>query len=296
MVEDGAGWWRMGEVISSPQVAMMASATSSNETERPSSAASVVSLLPAPGSRLTNRTISCDPPSKTEPCCRNARPSRTWAEPTSLRPPTRTSPPTGAAKQGPGRPRERHGGSKRYSRRKARPVRAASARRAASMAMLTAPGWPPGSKIPSHCNGAVSSVGGERIRFDRGTHADEVAVAEGAVHAAHRRPHLVRSRRDGGEGGALARIWAVPRVGDDVFQRVRCIREQVVAARLRPVLHLADLLADRDQRVAEAVQLFLRLALCGLDHQGARDRERDRRRMEAVVDDALRDVVHLDPG
>src|SRR5438132_500514 len=62
------------------------------------------------------------------------------------------------------------------------------------------------------------------------------------------------------------------------------------------VLHLADLLADRDQRVAETIQLFLRLALGGLDHQGAGDWERDRRWMEAVIDDALRDVLHLDAG
>src|SRR5436853_7101915 len=124
--------------------------------------------------------------------------------------------------------------------------------RPAYMAMFPASGRPPWSKFHSHSNAAACSVGGERIRFYRWTHADEVAVAESAVHAAHRRPHLVRPRPDGGEGGALARIRAVPRVGDDVFQRVRCIREQVVAARLRPVLHLADLLADRDQRVAEA--------------------------------------------
>src|SRR6266550_1823592 len=92
------------------------------------------------------------------------------------------------------------------------------------------------------------------------------------------------------------RIRPIPRVGDDVFQGVRRIREQVVAAGLRPVLHLADLLADRDQRVAETIQLFLRLALGGLDHQGAGDRERDRRWMEAVIDDALRDILHLDAG
>ena len=50
-------------------------------------------------------------------------------------------------------------------------------------------------------------------------------------------------------------------------------------------------LADRDHRVDEAVDLAAVLRLRRLDHQRARDRERHRRRVEAVVDEPLGDVV-----
>src|SRR5882724_3299235 len=72
--------------------------------------------------------------------------------------------------------------------------------------------------------------------------------------------------------------------------------EQVVFPLGDPGLDLANLFPDRNQRVAEAVELLLRLTFGGLDHQRARYRERDRRRMEAVIDDALRDVFYVHPG
>src|SRR5207247_3187507 len=92
------------------QAATMAAATSANDTGRLRTADSVVSLLPAPCSLLTRRTISCDPSSRIEPCCSKAVPSRNWAEPTSLRPSTSTSPPTDVAKQGLGWSRVIEGG------------------------------------------------------------------------------------------------------------------------------------------------------------------------------------------
>ena len=61
-----------------------------------------------------------------------------------------------------------------------------------------------------------------------------------------------------------------------------------------PASTLRDLGADRDHRVAEAVELVERLALGRLDHQRAGDREAQRRRVEAVVDQALGDVFGAD--
>ena len=49
-------------------------------------------------------------------------------------------------------------------------------------------------------------------------------------------------------------------------------------------------LADRDESVAEAVELRLGLGLGGLNHERTGDRPRHRRRVETVVHQALRDV------
>src|SRR5256714_1407144 len=60
---------------------------------------------------------------------------------------------------------------------------------------------------------------------------------------------------------------------------------------------LLCLARDGEHRVTECVQRFLRLGLRRLDHQrlGDDQREVDRRRMEAVVHQALRDVEGRDP-
>src|SRR3546814_17718284 len=59
-------------------------------------------------------------------------------------------------------------------------------------------------------------------------------------------------------------------------------------------LDRGDLPADRDHGVAEAVDLALGLALGRLYHQGVGHRERHGRRVEAVVDEALGDVLDGD--
>src|SRR5256886_17149074 len=89
---------------------------------------------------------------------------------------------------------------------------------------------------PADSEGINPSISRKRVRVHRRTHADQVPVAEGAVHAAHRRPDLVRSRRDGGGGGALACVRAGPRVGNDVFLRGPRIPAQGVVRPARSVL------------------------------------------------------------
>ena len=72
------------------------------------------------------------------------------------------------------------------------------------------------------------------------------------------------------------------------------VLEHVVVAIGLAGLDLTNLLADRDQRIHKPIQLALRLALRGLDHQRARHGERDRRRMESVVDQPLGDILDID--
>ena len=135
-----------------------------------------------------------------------------------------------------------------------------------------------------------------RVVLHRGTHADQVAVTVGAIHAAHRRPQLGCTCRGDGEASALPGVGVMPLVCRHHLEGVRGMLEQIVLPVGRAVLDVADLLSNGNQRVTEPVQLLFRLALRRLDHHGARNREGDGRWMKAVVDDPLGDVLHLDPG
>mmetsp|Transcript_15495 Transcript_15495/g.27429 ORF Transcript_15495/g.27429 Transcript_15495/m.27429 type:complete len:263 (-) Transcript_15495:973-1761(-) len=115
--------------------------------------------------------------------------------------------------------------------------------------------------------------------------------------------HVVNTRGGGpelgllhpvrGEGSHLARVGLVPSVSHHLRCGVRRIHQRVVVCGPLPTFHLADLLANGDEGVDEAVQLRLALALRGLDHERARDGPRHGRRVEAIIDHALRNVLHL---
>ena len=74
---------------------------------------------------------------------------------------------------------------------------------------------------------------------------------------------------------------------------VRGVAQRTVGHRPDAVGHLIDLTADGDHRIAEAIELGERLALSGLDHQRAGDREAHRRSVEAVVDEPLGHVLRF---
>ena len=76
----------------------------------------------------------------------------------------------------------------------------------------------------------------------------------------------------------------------------RPAQRRLLRASSVPVRHLVDLRADGDHRGDEPVDLAQVLGLGRLDHQRARDRERHGRRVEAVVDEPLRDVVDRHAG
>jgi hypothetical protein len=85
-----------------------------------------------------------------------------------------------------------------------------------------------------------------------------------------------------------------PRVGGHFLRGVRRVLQHVVHRVRLAVHHRLNLAADRNQRIAEPVELVLRLALGRLDHHRARHRKRHGRRMEAVVHQPLRDVLFVD--
>ena len=59
---------------------------------------------------------------------------------------------------------------------------------------------------------------------------------------------------------------------------------------------LVELIADGDHRLTEPVEFGQVFALGGLDHQGAGHREAHGGRVEPIVNESFRDVVHRQPG
>jgi len=174
------------------------------------------------------------------------------------------------------RPNERHGGSKWYSRRKASPRAGASARRSRVDRM-----WRPRSGRPdragaqSASKARYASIGGQthtrfRSRRRRRPRGSPTAT-----------PCATASRRRGRR--RASRVYGRSHASAMTSSSVCAHSWSRFLLRAASVLHLADLLADRDQGVGRSGPLFLRLALSGLVSSGCRDWERDRRRMEAVV-------------
>mmetsp|Transcript_6043 Transcript_6043/g.15477 ORF Transcript_6043/g.15477 Transcript_6043/m.15477 type:complete len:216 (-) Transcript_6043:2368-3015(-) len=120
--------------------------------------------------------------------------------------------------------------------------------------------------------------------------AHKVAVAVDVVHTARRRPELGRAEVRQREARLLTRVGVLPVVRGDDVHRVRRVLQHVVVSRVHAILHLLDLLADLDQRVAVPVQLSKVLRLGGLHHDRASHRPRHGRRVEAIVSQALGDV------
>src|SRR5690349_20130385 len=81
-----------------------------------------------------------------------------------------------------------------------------------------APRRPPSPARPpagaAHADAASPSVSGKRVALHRRTYAHQVAIAVGAVYTAHGGPHFVLARPRRGKRRALARIGALPAVGD----------------------------------------------------------------------------------
>src|SRR5262249_3705446 len=112
--------------------------------------------------------------------------------------------------------------------------------------------------------------------------------------SANRWPELVLARPRRRERRLLTAVRVIPRIAKDSRQRMRRVLQRIVVSIGDAELDLLDLFADRDQRIAEPIELRLRLALRRLDHERACNWERDRRRVEAVIHQPLGDVLDLD--
>src|SRR6185369_10723256 len=152
---------------------------------------------------------------------------------------------------------------------------------------------PAGARAPLHGR-ARRFLALELAGFYGHAAAEEVAVAVDVVRTPYRHPVLVLAQGRDRIGGERAWILVRPLVCANHGRRVRSVLERIVLPVHAALLDRADLLADRDHRVAEAVELRLRFALRRLDHERARDGERHRRSVEAVIDEALGNVLDAD--
>src|SRR5215213_2443897 len=131
------------------------------------------------------------------------------------------------------------------------------------------------------------------IRLNWRAAAHQVPVAVGTVDPPDGGPNLVLAYAAGRIRRPLPGIRSIPRIRDDLLQRMRCVGEHIVAAVRTAVLDLSNFLSNGYEGVAKAVELLLGFTLCWLDHQRPRNRERDRWRVKAVIDDPLGNVLHV---
>ena len=120
---------------------------------------------------------------------------------------------------------------------------------------------------------------------------EQLAIAPRVVDLAARRPVLVVASIGAGIRGELSRVLVVPLVGDHLRGGVGRVLQRVVLLVDLAVGDVLNLLANADQRVAEAVQHLLVLRLRRLDHQRAVHGEGHGGRVEAVVHHTLGDLV-----
>src|SRR6201995_3032085 len=121
------------------------------------------------------------------------------------------------------------------------------------------------------------------IRLEGWTCAYQIAIAICVVNPGDRRPVLVDPQPGRRKRRLLPRIGTVPFCPCDCRSRVRGILERVIDAVHLSGLDRGDLLANRDHRPAEPIELVPAMALGGLDHPQPGVRERQCRRVEAEV-------------
>src|SRR6187455_1695538 len=152
-----------------------------------------------------------------------------------------------------------------------------------------------GRKALSH--GCLEEMSGLRrlgVRFHAYAAAHEVAVAVDVVDAADGRPELGSARPLVRERGGLAGVRVRPLGAADHGRSVRGVLQWIVGLVGLTTGDGRHLTMDGDERIAEAVELGLRLALGRLDHERAGDGEGHRRGVIAIVHQALRDVLDLE--
>src|SRR5688500_5969744 len=105
------------------------------------------------------------------------------------------------------------------------------------------------------------------VRIGRRTRAHEIPVAVRALDPRNRWPELGLATPRRRERRALAAVEVRPHCRRHAPERMRRVLEDVVHLVGFARLDLSDLVANRDQGVAEPVQLLLRLAFRRLDHE-----------------------------
>src|SRR5437773_5153155 len=102
---------------------------------------------------------------------------------------------------------------------------------------------------------AVSRIDSSCSRFNRRTRTNQIAVAIRIINSTHGGPEFSFVCPGCWKRGLAARIRVRPLVGAKRLGRVRRVLQCVIVAVGAALFDGADLLTDRDHRVAEAVEL-----------------------------------------
>ncbi|CSL98476.1 Uncharacterised protein [Shigella sonnei] len=85
-------------------------------------------------------------------------------------------------------------------------------------------------------------------------------------------------------------------LGDQFALNVRRVHQRVIFQRPDSGFHLVNFCADSQHRVDKAIQFHFAFRFSRFNHQRTRHRERHRRRVETVVDQALGNIQLADAG
>src|SRR5690606_10314508 len=119
------------------------------------------------------------------------------------------------------------------------------------------------------------------------TATDQIPVAIGRINSSDGWPEFIRFYKRYRIYRLFSSVSMIPSVRQGHSGGMRRVFQHVVGFVCRTVFDFPDFFADRDQSIAEPVQLAQIFRLRRLNHQGTRYGERDRRGMEAIIHQTL---------
>ena len=121
-------------------------------------------------------------------------------------------------------------------------------------------------------------------------------IAECIVDPTHRRPVLVIAQGCDRIGCLCATIDVVPFIGANHVDRVGCMFQRIVIFIHAAFLNFPNFVTNRNHRFTKTIDFFFGFRLGRFDHQCAWNRKVHGRRVKAVIDKPLGNIVDGDAG
>src|SRR5450631_66967 len=126
---------------------------------------------------------------------------------------------------------------------------------------------------------------------DRWARTDQVAISMHIVDSPDWRPIFVCAVATDGETAGGPGVWSAPSFVHEVPHRMWRPAQRRLRQCVAPTLDSANLCADAQHGVAEAIEFALGFGLRGFDHQRAGYRKAHGRRVKTEIDQSLRNVI-----